>query len=214
MLDTEIARNVLDELLWDKSINADKINATASDGRVTLTGAVVTYHDKWRAGEDARGVHGVTAVDNDILVDITAERNLDADLVDAAEKGLAANTLVPPGAVKVTAEDGWLTMAGNVEHHYQRHAADFVVRHLPSLRGYTDRLTVSQDPATDTAKRITESLTRNAAVDARKIEVSDDAGAVTLSGTVRSYAEMKEAERSAWGSPGVTTVDDRLVITG
>ena len=214
MFDTEIARNVLDELLWDKSINADKINATASDGRVTLTGAVVTYYDKYRAGEDARRVHGVTAVQNDILVDITAEKNLDADLVAAAEKGFAANTLVPPGAVKVTAEDGWITMTGNVEHHFQRHAADFVVRHLPNLRGYTDRLTVSQDPAKDTAKRITDSLTRNAAVDAGKIAVTDDAGVVTLSGTVRSYAEMKEAERSAWGSPGVTTVHDRLVITG
>ena len=213
MFDTEIERNVLDELLWDKSISAKKINATVSNGQVTLTGAVSTYYDKYRAGEDARRVHGVTGVKNEILVDITAERKLDADLVDAAEKGFASNTLVPPDAVKVTAEDGWVTMTGNVEHHFQRQAAHFVVRHLPGLRGFSDRVTVSQDPAKDTAKRISESLTRNAAVDASKINVTDDAGVVTLSGTVRSYAEMKEAERSAWGSPGVTSVHDQLVIT-
>jgi len=214
MLDTEIARDVLDELLWDTSINATKINATVANGAVTLTGAVSAYYDKYRAGDDARRVHGVTTVQNDILVDITAERELDVDLVAAAKKGFTANSLVPPGAIDVTAKDGWVTMTGNVEHHFQRHAADFVVRHLPGLRGYTDHVTVSQDPAKDTAKRITDSLTRNAAVDAGKIKVTDDSGVVTLSGTVRSFAEMQEAERSAYGSPGVTTVHDKLVITG
>ena len=38
-------------------------------------------------------------------------------------------------------------------------------------------------------------------------------GNITLSGTVRSYAERRDAERAAWGAPGVTNVDDRIAVT-
>jgi osmotically-inducible protein OsmY len=34
-----------------------------------------------------------------------------------------------------------------------------------------------------------------------------------LRGTVRSYAEKKAAEKAAWTTPGVTEVDNRLVIS-
>jgi osmotically-inducible protein OsmY len=64
------------------------------------------------------------------------------------------------------------------------------------------------------SKDIASSLTRNATVDANRIKVSDDGGVVTLTGTVRSYTERQEAERAAWTAPGVTSVNDELVITG
>jgi osmotically-inducible protein OsmY len=35
---------------------------------------------------------------------------------------------------------------------------------------------------------------------------------VILKGTVRSWAEKKEAERQAWLAPGVTSVDNRIMI--
>jgi osmotically-inducible protein OsmY len=72
---------------------------------------------------------------------------------------------------------------------------------------------VSQDPAAEISEGITGSLVRNAAVDANNIKVSDSGGNVTLSGTVRSYAEKQEAVRSAWLAPGVISVDDQLMIT-
>jgi osmotically-inducible protein OsmY len=34
-----------------------------------------------------------------------------------------------------------------------------------------------------------------------------------LEGTVRSYAEMKDAARAARNAPGITEVDNRLAIT-
>jgi osmotically-inducible protein OsmY len=38
-------------------------------------------------------------------------------------------------------------------------------------------------------------------------------GHVTLTGTVRSYHERREAERAAWAVPGVTLVDDRIAVS-
>jgi osmotically-inducible protein OsmY len=36
---------------------------------------------------------------------------------------------------------------------------------------------------------------------------------VVLAGTVRSWAERDEAERAAWAAPGVTAVDNRIMIS-
>jgi osmotically-inducible protein OsmY len=71
---------------------------------------------------------------------------------------------------------------------------------------------VSQDPAAAVSEGIAQSMIRNAAIDAGNIKVTDAGGAVTLMGTVRSYSEKQEAERSAWLAPGVISVDDQLVI--
>jgi osmotically-inducible protein OsmY len=42
--------------------------------------------------------------------------------------------------------------------------------------------------------------------------VTDTGGAVTLSGTVKTFAEKQEAERSASASPGVVAVKNNLVV--
>lgn len=38
-------------------------------------------------------------------------------------------------------------------------------------------------------------------------------GLVTLTGSVSSWNERDQAVRAAWGAPGVTSVDDQLVVT-
>jgi osmotically-inducible protein OsmY len=42
--------------------------------------------------------------------------------------------------------------------------------------------------------------------------VEADGGTVVLTGAVRTFAEFDEAERLAWSVPGVTGVDNRLVV--
>jgi osmotically-inducible protein OsmY len=213
MSNAQITRDVLDELLWDDRLDASRVTVTADHGAVALGGTVNYYHEKWNAGEDANRVVGVTSVVNDITVDTAARKVHDDELEAAARAGLDANGLVPKGAITVKAEDGRVVMSGNVHHYYEIQAAEHVIRHLRGLAEFTDLVTVSQDPSDAVSEGIADSLTRNAAVDADQIKVTDTGGNVTLSGTVRSYAEKEEARRAALMAPGVISVDDQLAVS-
>lgn len=87
-----------------------------------------------------------------------------------------------------------------------------MIRNLTGVKGITNLITVrpGDTPAPDYVKdRIVSALLRWAELDARKITVTTDGGKVTLTGTVRSWVE---AETVAWSAPGVTEVDNRIVV--
>jgi osmotically-inducible protein OsmY len=62
-------------------------------------------------------------------------------------------------------------------------------------------------------RKIEEALRRAAEVDASRVTVETDGGEVILRGTVRSWAERQDAERAAWSAPGVTKVDNRIIVS-
>jgi osmotically-inducible protein OsmY len=65
----------------------------------------------------------------------------------------------------------------------------------------------------DLKQSIERELVRNAEIDARNITVEVEGSKVILRGTVRSYAEKKAAEDAAWAAPGVSEVENRIVIS-
>ncbi|MBN9190877.1 MAG: BON domain-containing protein, partial [Microbacterium sp.] len=66
--------------------------------------------------------------------------------------------------------------------------------------------------AEDAEERIKKAITRNAQLDATSIEVSAKGNTVTLTGSVASWAERRQAERAAWASPHVTDVVNRIQV--
>ena len=143
LTDTELQRDVLNELKWEPSVDAAHIGVSAKDGIVTLSGHVPSYAEKYAAERAAKRVYGVRAVANELDVKIPGStQRTDADIAAAARQALEWDAAIPRDAVKVTAGKGWVTLEGEVEWQYQKEDAERVVRRLTGVRGVTNLIRV------------------------------------------------------------------------
>jgi osmotically-inducible protein OsmY len=123
-------------------------------------------------------------------------------------------TEVPEDRIKIKVENGIITLFGTVYWNYQKQSAENAVRGLMGVKGVINLIEVrpSADKTLVKAK-IEEALKRNAELEAKRITVETVGSKVILRGTVRSWAERKEAERVAWEEPGVTEVDNQITVS-
>jgi len=211
--DTMLQQAVLAELSWEPSITAGHIGVTADHGVVTLTGHVENYAEK-RAAEAAAGrVKGVKAVAEEIEVKLPfSMKRTDDQIAAAVLDRFAWDVSVPKDKVKVKVEDGWVTLTGDVDWHFQREAAEDACRRLSGVVSVFNQIAIKpQVRPSEIQEKIKAALHRSW-YDPMKVVVTADGGKVSLSGSVRTWYERREAEAAAWGAPGVTQVDDSITI--
>ena len=118
-----------------------------------------------------------------------------------------------PAGIEVTVRHGHVTLSGVVEWPHQRVAAERAVRYLKGVRGIVDRLVVKPVVSPkDVQRQIVAALHRAAGLEARRVHVIAIGGHVTLTGNARSWSERQDAERAAWNTAGVSSVDNLITI--
>jgi osmotically-inducible protein OsmY len=215
MKDSETLQSyVVEELAWDPTIDSSNIAVTARDGIVTLAGSVESFSQKLEAERAAKRIAGVRAVVDNMEVRLPpAGVRDDTAIADAAVRALSWHVAIPEAAINVVVERSWVKLTGEVEFDFQRRAAESAVRHLAGVKGVTNLITVKQQATPVQVKELIEAaFRRSAEIDAASVRVDVADGRITLSGTVRTWAEHEEAERAAWSAPGCKEVINELKV--
>src|SRR3977135_753911 len=213
--DSDIERDVKEELEWDPDLDATDIAVSVKKGVITLTGFVKSYTDKFEAEAAAKRVAGVAGVANDLEVRLPSiDERPDPEIARDAVAAIKSQLPISSERIKVVVKSGWVTLEGQTEWQYQKSTAENAVRRIKGVKGVSNLITLKpRAEPTGIKNKIMEAFKRNAEVDANRIQIEANGSEVILKGTVRSWFEREEAERVAWSAPGVTKVEDRIVVS-
>jgi osmotically-inducible protein OsmY len=214
--DAEIHKDVLDELKWDPRVDPAEVGVQVHDGIVTLVGPVESYAKKLAAKEAAHRVSGVLDVVNEVTVKLSGlNERTDEDIARAVRRALEWDVLVPDTRIHSTVSQGWVTLEGEVDRWSQYMDAERAIERLLGVRGVTNDIKIRPNAninAVRIKQSIEDALNRQTQREAEQIGVRVKDGVVTLTGTVRSWAEKNAVHNVVTYTPGVRRVDDRMTI--
>jgi osmotically-inducible protein OsmY len=211
--DGNISAKIDDELQRDPAVDVSSVEVSTTDGIVELSGEVDNLLAKERAARIAEAVKGVRAVVNRLQVK-PPSRPADAELAKDIEQALLADSSTDSYAVDARVDNGVVTLTGSVDSHQQRRHTAIVVKQVRGVIDVDNRIRVdftTTRPDSDIRRDIQHSLKWNRYVDDNLINVQVEDGQVTLSGTVGSAAERRNALHIAWVA-GVSQVDGSALI--
>jgi osmotically-inducible protein OsmY len=214
--DHDLKVGVQRELDWTSDVDGDRIGVAVNDGAVTLSGQVASYPEKAAAVSAALRVRGVTAIADEIVVRHRFGPRDDADVARAAAAAISSKVVIPTESVSATVHHHEITLTGTVAWQHQRTAAKNAVAAIPGVTAVHNRIELA--PLTpmvgldDARANVTAALFRNAELEAQHVDVTVGGTEIRLTGHVPTWAVRHTAEFAAWCTPGVTHVDNRLVI--
>lgn len=214
MNDSALRQDILDELEFEPSIDANDIGVTVEDGIVTLTGHVPNYSQKRAAERVVARVKGVRGIAEAIVVRPPHGSGVaDDEIAKRAVETLKWSTLIPDDKLQVKVQGGWVTLTGKLEWNYQKTAAADAIRDLKGVTGVTNQIDLTpRVTPIDVKRRIEDALKRSVEVEVQGITVDVASSKVTLTGHVRTWNERKLVRETAWATPGVAHVSDQLTI--
>ncbi len=201
-------------LEWEPGLDAGHIVVAAGGGAVTLSGHDPADFGPPRAVAAAGRVRGVRAVADEIEVhlhDINVRE--DSEIARTVAHLLQWNTMLASQPVQAEVSNGRVTLTGRVDWNHEKDEAARVVDRVLGVKSVVHLVTVKpRAVAAQVEEQIADALTRHAALDAREIHVATSGTRVLLTGLVHSLDEDRIARAAAWSAPGITDVEDHLLV--
>ncbi|NGP76170.1 BON domain-containing protein [Balneolaceae bacterium YR4-1] len=215
--DEDVKVDIAKQLKWDARIDASEVSIKVNNGKVELEGNVPTMTAKSAAFDDAYLVDGVLSVDNKLDVEIPSVKSTptDSEIRDNVVTALSINSDVESYKIDVTVDKGWVTLEGTVNAYWEKVSAENEVLDINGVLGVSNNLGVVPTESyldENIAEDIISALERNVHVNADDIDVKVEDGKVTLDGTVKTYTAKNAAFDSALYTPGVITVNNRIIV--
>lgn len=220
-------------------LRANDIKVSVVDGKATLTGTVEEDVNKDLATAIAMGVNGIKDVDNkiDVRADYQptkSERRYGDQMDDLAISSTIKSKLLwskytNSQSIKVNTLDGKVTLEGNAETEEAKKLAGRLAKDTRGVRAVENKLVINKTPGiTGTAKastkevgdvisdswittKVKSTLLYSSNVKGSDIEVTTNAGVVTLSGKLDTGVERALAVELAKNVRGVKSVQAKTL---
>jgi osmotically-inducible protein OsmY len=223
--DRELARDVEDAFLTDSATESFEVEVEVENGLVTLTGTVDSWQEKRLAGIVAKGVRGVTGLENGIDV-IAKKARSDTEILSEVRKTLRWDALVDHALIDVSAEEGRVRLSGVVGSAAEKRRAliDAHVAGVKRVDGTELEVKLwarDEDLRKDKYVAVSDSAVRRAVEDALlydprvvslNVTTRVEDGEVTLRGVVDDLKEKRAAAADARNTVGVLSVKNRLRV--
>ncbi|MFO7933955.1 MAG: BON domain-containing protein [Bacteroidales bacterium] len=211
-------QDVVDQLTWDDSVNANEIYVNVQNDTVELRGTVQNFTAKMAAERDAYQVQGVRNVENHLEIDFPPSITLpdDDEITGSIENMLSWNSEINAGEIEVRTKNNVVTLDGQVESYWEKYLAG---NYANSTRGVIEVVNNLQvKPARKAVDENIEKDIRNAfkrtfLIDEEKINVEVHNGIVHLSGSVPNFLTKIQANNIAIYTTGVKDVVDEITIS-
>lgn len=211
--DKQIQSDVLAEIARDLRFKPAELGVEVDAGVVTLVGTVSSYSKLALAAELAGDVPGVKDVANKLTVEIApyAVRD-DTRIAQAVRTALEWDVTTPEDRIDSVVRKGVVTLKGTVDFWYERQAAADAVRNLLGVTFVNNHIVIAPGARGDAAiqDEVKSALMRRFPLHGLGVVV--DRGIATLTGEVFSYPNRREAEKTAWSTPGVKAVTNKIEV--
>ncbi len=215
--DEFIKQDVIDQLVWDASVDANDVMVSVIDGVVQLSGVVPSYTAKIAAENNAWRVADVVQVENMIEVEFPAGVTLpgDTEITNMVESKLLWNDQIDATNIDVVTLNGIVTLTGNVNSYWEKSLAEDIAFATRGVMYVENNLTVIVGKSyvdIDIESDIKRAFKRNIFIDADKVNVSVSNGVAHLTGRVPYYSMKKEAFDTAMHTAGVLDVVNEIIV--
>lgn len=215
--DEFIKQEIVDQLTWDASVDANDVFVNVVEGVVHLSGVVPTYTAKIAAENNAYRVADVIRVENMIEVEFPAGVTLlsDTEITNMVKSKLIWNDQINATGIDVETLNGVVTLSGTVNSYWEKNLAANIAFATNGVLHVNNNLTVILGKSfldIDIENDIKRAFKRNVLIDADKIDVSVKGGIAQLTGTVPYYSMKNEAFDTAVLTAGVVDVVDDIIV--